>query len=69
MTDEDSPSIGEAEYTLETALKCHLCHSELRTVAVVRLLRTRVDFVSTLPRRGHTIICPSCRGILSVALS
>jgi hypothetical protein len=66
---DDSPSIGEAEYTLETSLVCHLCQQELRSIAIIRLLRTRVDFVSTLPRRGHAIICPTCRGILSVALS
>ena len=69
MSDEDSPSIGEAEYVLETALKCPHCQQELRSVAVVRLLRTRVDFVSTLPRRGHVIVCPQCKGILSAELS
>ena len=69
MSDQDSPSLGEAEYALETTLKCHHCQQELRSVAVVRLLRTRVDFVSTLPRRGHVIICPRCKGILSAALS
>jgi hypothetical protein len=69
MPDEESPSLGEAEYTLETPLTCHLCQRDLKSVAVVRLLRTRVDFVSTLPRRGHVIVCPSCRGILSAALS
>lgn len=69
MPDQDSPSLGEAEYALEYALKCHHCQQELKSVAVIRLLRTRVDFVSTLPRRGHVIICPLCRGILSAALS
>jgi hypothetical protein len=69
MPDPESPSIGEAEYALETALTCHLCKQELKSVAVVRLLRTRVDFVSTLPRRGHVIICPLCKGILSAELS
>lgn len=69
MPDEESPAIGEAEYSLETVLTCHHCRQELRSVSVVRLLRTRVDFVSTLPRRGHIIVCPLCKGILSAALS
>ncbi|HNX31325.1 MAG TPA: hypothetical protein PKM35_06935 [Holophaga sp.] len=69
MSDHDSPCIGEAEYALETPLACPHCRQELRSVSVVRLLRTRVDFVSTLPRRGHVIICPSCKGILSAGLS
>ena len=69
MPDEDSPSIGEAEYSLEQTLTCPHCKEELRSVAVVRLLRSRVDFVSTLPRRGHVIICPLCKGILSAELS
>jgi hypothetical protein len=37
-------------------------------IHVVRLLRTRVNFVSTLPRRGHVIVCPECRGIFSADL-
>ena len=69
MADPNTPLIGEAEYALETALKCHHCQEMLRSVLVVRLLRTRVDFVSTLPRRGHVIVCPHCKGILSAALS
>jgi hypothetical protein len=35
---------------------------------VVRLLRTRVNFTSSLPRRGHAIVCPKCAGIITVAL-
>ncbi len=69
MSIADTPSVGEAEYALEMALKCHHCQEEIRSVAVVRLLRTRVDFVSTLPRRGHVIICPWCKGILSAELN
>jgi hypothetical protein len=38
-------------------------------VGVVRLIRSKVNFVSTLPRRGHIIVCPSCQTILSGALS
>ena len=64
-----SDPTGEAEYALETALHCHLCHQEISSVMIVRLLRTRVDFVSTLPRRGYVIVCSRCHGILSVGLS
>ncbi|HJW72933.1 MAG TPA: hypothetical protein VJ486_08750 [Geothrix sp.] len=54
-----------SEYLLEAPLHCHHCHKEITCVHVVRLLRVKVSFVSTLPRRGHVIICPECRGILS----
>jgi hypothetical protein len=62
------PPIGEAEYLLETPLKCPLCKAEISTLQVVRLLRSRVNFVSTLPQRGHAIICSACQSILSVEL-
>lgn len=66
----DSPQTSsfEAEYTLESPLKCPECKAEISTIQVVRLIRTRVNFVSMLPRRGHVIVCPACRGILSAAL-
>jgi len=57
-----------AEYALEFPLSCHHCKSEITVVQVVRLLRTKVSFVSTLPRRGHVIVCPQCKGILSAEL-
>ena len=67
MTDAlpPKPSQDAAEYLLEGPLHCHHCHKEITCVHVVRLLRVKVSFVSTLPRRGHVIICPECRGILS----
>lgn len=64
----DMPPIGEAEYLLETPLKCNRCGNQISSVAIVRLLRVRVNFVSTLPRRGYVIVCPSCKGILSAEL-
>jgi hypothetical protein len=64
-----SPVIfGEAEYMMEKPLPCPLCHQQIHSVVIVRLLRGRVNFVSSLPRRGHVIACPSCQGILSVEL-
>ena len=58
----------EAEYTLEYPVRCPNCREELEAVNVVRLLRTRVNFTSTLPRRGHVIACPQCDTIISAEL-
>ena len=58
----------EAEYALESPLTCPSCKREISTVHVVRLLRSRINFTSTLPRRGHVILCGSCRTILSANL-
>ncbi len=60
--------MGEAEYLLETPLKCASCGQLISSVLIVRLLRVRVNFVSSLPRRGHVIVCPACHGILSAEL-
>ncbi len=59
----------EAEYTLEHRIKCPYCSTELASIKVVRLLRTRVNFTSTLPRRGRVLACPSCRKALSAELA
>jgi hypothetical protein len=58
----------EAEYTLETAAMCPHCEQEMETLLVVRLLRTRVNFTSALPRRGQVIVCSKCRAIVSGSL-
>ena len=63
-----APAFGEAEYTMEIPLPCPHCKAQIQTVMIVRLLRLRVNFVSSLPRRGHVVACPRCRGILSAAL-
>ncbi len=63
------PVLREAEYLLESPLKCPLCQQDIGSIQVVRLLRSRVNFVSTLPRRGYVIICPSCQGIISAELT
>jgi uncharacterized protein YbaR (Trm112 family) len=60
---------SEAEYTLEYVAVCPSCRNTLKTVRVVRLLRTRVNFTSMLPRHGRVVICPTCRTILSAALT
>jgi hypothetical protein len=60
---------SEAEYTLEYTAACPKCGEPINTLKVIRLLRTRVNFVSTLPRRGRVLACPSCRAVLSGELT
>jgi ribosomal protein L34E len=59
---------AEAEYTLESHVKCASCGEELRSVQVVRLLRTRVNFTSSLPRRGYVVTCPTCHTVVPAGL-
>ena len=59
----------EAEYSLECPVKCPTCRETLTTVKAVRLLRARVNFTSTLPRRGRLIVCPHCLGVIPAELS
>jgi len=58
-----------AVYTLENPVKCPHCREAIRTLRVVRMLRTQVTFTSPLPRAGRVIICPTCEKILSAELS
>ncbi len=58
----------EAVFTLESPAVCPVCRETLATVGIVRLLRTRVNFVSSLPRRGQRMICPQCKTVLGGAL-
>ncbi len=58
----------EAEYALEAEAACPQCRARVDSVQVIRLLRTRVNFVSGMPRRGQVIVCPSCKTILSGTL-
>ncbi len=67
--EETTARNSEAEYTLEYPCICPHCLQSLRTVAVVRLLRTKVNFTSTMPRRGRAVICSQCRKILTVELT
>ena len=69
VDDEPTGRQSEAEYTLEYPLTCPYCRKTIDTLAVVRLLRTRVNFTSTLPRRGRAIGCPKCQALLSAELS
>ena len=65
---DQQPTAFEAEYACESPLSCPECRQEIQAVQVVRLLRSRVNFTSTLPRKGYVILCPACRAILSANL-
>jgi hypothetical protein len=67
--EETTARDSEAEYSLEYPCKCPHCLQILRTVAVIRMLRTKVNFTSTMPRRGRAVICPQCRKVLTVELN
>lgn len=54
----------EAEYALEAAVHCSHCRVSIDTVRVVRLLRRRVNFTSSLPRRGYVVVCPKCNTVV-----
>jgi hypothetical protein len=60
----DSEVEIEAEYTLETPAVCPSCRKSIKSLQVIRLLRTKVNFTSALPRRGYTAICPACHSIV-----
>ncbi len=66
--DPMAESAIEAEYLLETPACCPRCGKDIDAVQVVRMLRGKVNFVSSLPRRGQVMICPGCRSILGGAL-
>lgn len=69
IPEETTARDSEAEYALEYPCICPHCLHSLRAVAVVRMLRTKVNFTSTMPRRGRAVICPKCRKILTVELT
>ena len=59
----------EAEYVLETPVRCSACGERVDTLKAVRLIRARVNFTSTLPRRGRVLACPHCRAIVPAELT
>lgn len=62
-------SKAEAEYTLETPVKCPACGERMSSVKAVRLVRAQVNFTSTLPRRGRVIVCPHCLAVIPAELT
>ena len=69
VAEQDRIRDSEAEYALEYSANCPRCNQEIKTLKVIRLLRTRVNFTSSLPRRGRVLICPNCRSILGGELT
>ena len=63
---EEEQTEIEAEYLLESPVKCHSCGESQQKLEVVRMLRTKVNFTSALPRRGCVVICPNCKAVASV---
>lgn len=66
-----SPAAANADavYRLETPVRCSQCGDTISAMKAVRLLRTQVNFTSTLPRRGRALICPSCLCVISAELT
>ena len=56
---------AEATYALEIPVRCAACSEQISELRVVRMLRTRVNFTSTLPRRGRVLACPRCLSMIS----
>jgi DNA-binding response OmpR family regulator len=63
------PTNADAVYRLETPVRCPQCGTTISAMKAVRLLRTQVNFTSTLPRRGRVLICPSCLSVISAELT
>ena len=64
---EESAEV-EAEYALECGATCPACNARVTALHVVRLLRTKVNFTSSLPRRGYAVLCPACRTIVPATI-
>jgi DNA-binding response OmpR family regulator len=60
---------ADAVYRLETPVSCPQCRETIATLKAVRLLRTQVNFTSTLPRRGRVLVCPGCLCVVSAELT
>lgn len=61
--------ITEAEYALEAPVRCPACGERVSVLKAVRLIRARVNFTSTLPRRGRVLACPHCLAIVPAELT
>ena len=68
MEEPTAATDTEAEYTLEFPVLCAKCGKWIDKVSVVRLLRTKINFTSALPRRGRVIVCGECSSIISAEL-
>jgi hypothetical protein len=59
----------DAEYSLESPVRCPACGETISTLKAIRLLRVHVNFTSTLPRRGRVVVCPHCCAIVPAELT
>jgi CheY-like chemotaxis protein len=66
---QELKSSSEAEYTLETPVRCPACGERITTLKAVRLIRAQVNFTSTLPRRGRVLACPCCLAVIPAELT
>ena len=62
-------SLPEAEYMLESPVRCPACAELMTSVRAIRLIRAHVNFTSTLPRRGRVIVCPHFLAVIPPELS
>lgn len=69
VPDEAPEERIEAEYTLESPVRCPACGERIGTLKAVRLVRAQVNFTSTLPRRGRVIACPLCLSVIPAELT
>lgn len=60
---------ADAIYRLEAPVRCSQCGETITALKAVRLLRTQVNFTSTLPRRGRVLTCPTCLCVVSAELT
>jgi DNA-binding response OmpR family regulator len=67
--DRSSAANADAVYRLESPVRCPQCGETITTLKAVRLLRTQVNFTSTLPRRGRVLVCPGCLCVVSAELT
>lgn len=67
--ERSTASNADALYRLESPVRCPQCGESVNTLRAVRLLRTQVNFTSTLPRRGRVLVCPSCLCVVSAELT
>lgn len=59
----------DAEYTLESPVRCPACGERISTLKAIRLIRAQVNFTSTLPRRGRVVACPNCLAVVPAELT
>ena len=49
-------------------VRCPSCKELIDSIGIVRLLRSHVNFTSTVPRRGYVAVCTECRAVLPADL-